>query len=168
LKTEFRHHARGAKNTLFALLLLACGVQTAQGLGAELPPAVDLRSEAEQAFRKGGPLIILFSRDDCKYCATVKRDYLKPLASHPRHRDRVLVRQINQDSSAALVDFQGEATTHARFADGEKIRLFPVVAFYGREGKRLAAPIIGARLPDFYQSYLDDAIEQSVAALRGR
>ncbi|HXE37719.1 MAG TPA: thioredoxin family protein [Azonexus sp.] len=168
MKTELRHRARSAQNALFAVLLLACAALPALGLGAELPPAADLRSEAEQAFRKGGPLIILFSRDDCKYCATIKRDYLKPLASHPRHRDRVVVRQINQDSSAALIDFRGEATTHARFADGEKIRLFPVVAFYGPNGKRLAAPIVGARLPDFYQSYLDDAIEQSVAALRGR
>ncbi|WP_265944013.1 thioredoxin fold domain-containing protein [Dechloromonas sp. A34] len=140
----------------------------APGFGAELPPAVDLRNEAKQAFRQGGPLIILFSRDDCKYCATVKRDYLKPLASHPRYRTWVLVRQINQDSSAALIDFRGEATTHGGFADREKIKLFPVVAFYGPEGKRLAAPIVGARLPDFYQSYLDDAIEQSIAALRGR
>lgn len=168
MKTEFRHRARGAKNALFALLLLACAAQPALGQGAELPPAVDLRSEADQAFRQGGPLIILFSRDDCKYCTTVKRDYLKPLANDPRHRDRVVVRQINQDSAAALIDFRGAATTHARFADGEKIRLFPVVAFYGPDGKRLAAPIVGARLPDFYQSYLDDAIEQSIAALRGR
>lgn len=168
MKTKLRHRTHGTKNGLFALLLLAWVMQPALGLGAELPPAMDLRSEAEQALRKGGPLIILFSRDDCKYCATVKRDYLNPLASHPRHRDRVLVRQINQDSSAALIDFRGEATTHARFADREKIRLFPVVAFYGPEGKRLAAPIVGARLPDFYQSYLDDAIEQSIAALRSR
>lgn len=168
MKTEFRHRARAAKNALFALLLLACAAQPGLGLGAELPPAADLRSEADQAFRKGGPLIILFSRDDCKYCVTVKRDYLKPLASHPRYRDRVVVRQINQDSAAALIDFRGQPTTHARFADAEKIKLFPVVAFYGPDGKRLAAPIIGARLPDFYQSYLDDAIEQSIAALRGR
>ena len=168
MKTEFRHRARGAQYALFALLLLACAARPALGQGAELPPAVDLRNEADQAFRKGGPLIILFSRDDCKYCTTVKRDYLKPLVSDPRHRDRVLVRQINQDSAAALIDFRGEATTHGRFADREKIRLFPVVAFYGPEGKRLAGPIIGARLPDFYQSYLDDAIAQSVAALRGR
>lgn len=71
-------------------------------------------------------------------------------------------------NTTALIDFRGEPSTHARFADGEKIKLFPVVAFYGRDGKRLAAPIVGTRLPDFYQSYLDDAIEQSIAALRGR
>jgi len=40
-----------------------------------------------------------------------------------------------------------------------------VVAFYGANGKRLADPIIGARLPDFYQSYLEEAIEKSAATL---
>ena len=46
-------------------------------------------------------------------------------------------------------------------ATSEKIKLVPVVAFYGPNGKRLAEPIIGARIADFYQSYLETAIEQS-------
>lgn len=150
---------------LFALLLASASL-SGFAQGTELPAAVDLRSEAEQAARKGGPLIILFSRHDCKYCETVKRDYLKPLAKHPRYRDRLVVRQINQDSTAALGDFRGEPSTHARFAGNENIKLFPVVAFYGPTGRHLAEPIVGARLPDFYQSYLDDAIAQSVATLR--
>ena len=129
--------------------------------GSELGSAVNLQAEAAEAARKGGPLIILFSRKDCKYCETVRRDYLKPLASHPRYRDRVIVRQINQDSDAGLVDFHGEKTTHSRMATSEKIKLVPVVAFYGPNGKRLAEPIIGARIADFYQSYLETAIEQS-------
>lgn len=166
MKTEAGHLARGRRAGLVALLL-ACASLLGFAQGSELPAAVDLRSEAEQAARQGGPLIVLFSRRDCKYCETVKRDYLKPLENHPRYRDRLLVRQINQDSAAPLGDFRGEATTHARFAGREKIKLFPVVAFYGPQGRRLAEPIIGARLPDFYPSYLDDAIAQSVATLHG-
>lgn len=134
----------------------------------DLPPAADLRAEATQGAQLGGPLVVLYSRRDCKYCETVKRDYLKPLATNPRYRDRVLVRQINQDSDQALVDFRGEKTTHASFATGEKIKLVPVVAFYGPNGRRLADPIVGARLPDFYQSYLETAIEQSTAALKAK
>jgi hypothetical protein len=82
--------------------------------------------------------------------------------------DKLLVRQINQDSDQALVDFRGETTTHARFATGEKIKLVPVVAFYGPNGRRLADSIVGARLPDFYPSYLETAIEQSTAALKAK
>ena len=91
-----------------------------------------------------------------------------PLAASPAWRDRAVLRQINQDSDAPLVDFRGQPTTHARFAASEKVKLVPVVAFYGPGGHRLADPIVGARLPDFYQSYLEEAIVLSATQLRQR
>ena len=112
-------------------------------------------------------MIVIFSRPDCKYCEAVKRDYLKPLISDPRYRG-VVIRQVDQDSAAPLIDFRGELTTHARFASAEKVKLVPVVAFYGPDGKRLVEPIVGARLADFYQTYLEDSIEKSTAALKAR
>lgn len=160
--------ARSALARLLLLAGLALHSLTAGAQNPDLPAAVDLRADAEQARRGNQPLIVLFSRRDCTYCETIRRSYLKPLAGDPRHRNRIVVRQINQDSDAALTDFRGEITTHARFANSEKIKLVPVVAFYGRDGKQLAEPIIGTRLPDFYQSYLDEAIEKSAVALRSR
>lgn len=148
--------------------LLALPALGSLAAGTDLPVAVDLRTDADRAARAGAPLVVVFSRHDCKYCETVKRDYLKPLATDRRFRDRVVIRQINQDSDAPLVDFRGEATTHARFAASEKIRLVPVVAFYGPQGRRLAEPIVGARLPDFYPSYLEEAVEKSALALKAR
>jgi len=136
--------------------------------GDKLQTATDLRAEAERASRFGGPLILLFSRQDCPYCQTIKRDHLRPLASNLRYRDKVVVRQIDQDSDAPITDFGGERSTHSRFAAAEKIKLVPVVAFYGPDGRRLTDPIIGTRLPDFYQSYLEQAIEKSVLALQRR
>jgi len=84
--------------------------------GDKLQTATDLRAEAERASRFGGPLILLFSRQDCPYCQTIKRDHLRPLASNLRYRDKVVVRQIDQDSDAAITDFGGERSTHSRFA----------------------------------------------------
>ena len=133
----------------------------------DLPAAIDLRAESAQAAEAGGPLIVIYSRQACKYCEAVKRDYLKPLAANPRYRDHVLIRQINQDGETQpLTDFKGGTTTHARVASTEKVKLVPVVAFYGPDGRQLAKPIVGARLPDFYQSYLEDAVEQSARALK--
>mgnify|MGYP001183189193 CR=1 FL=1 len=151
----------------FVAVLLALSAVAAVA-ATDLPAAQDLRADAEKAAQAGGPLIVVYSRKDCKYCETVKRDYLKPLAASPRYRDRVVIRQINQDSDATLVDFRGETTTHARFAASEKIKLVPVVAFYGPQGKRLAEPIVGARLPDFYPSYLEESVEKSSLALKTR
>ena len=156
-----RRHLAG----LLGGLILACSVPHA-GAATDLPAAIDLRREATEAARSGHPLIIIYSRQDCKYCETVKRDYLKPLAESPRYKNKVVIRQINQDGDQALSDFSGGRTSHARFAASEKVKLVPVVAFYGPEGRRLAEPIIGGRLPDFYASYLEDAIEQSAKALK--
>jgi thioredoxin-related protein len=158
---------QAVRHGLVAGLLALCSTC---GLATEtnLPPAQDLRAEAERAAQAGGPLIVVFSRKDCKYCETVKRDYLKPLAANPRFRDRVVVRQVNQDSDAALVDFRGQATTHARLAKAEKVKLVPIVAFYGPQGRPLAEPIVGARLPDFYPSYLEESVEKSALALKAR
>jgi thioredoxin-related protein len=146
-------------------LILACLTVASSG-AADLPLASQLDSEARQAAKAGGPLIVIYSRADCSFCKTIKRDFLGPMAVDPRYAGRVVIREVAQDSNAPLTDFAGRATTHAAFAAAEKIRLVPVVAFYGPGGRKLHAPIIGARLPDFYQSYLEDAVEQSALALK--
>lgn len=135
---------------------------------AELTAAVDLGAEAAQASKGGGPLVVLYSRKDCPYCETVRRDYLAPLAADPKFRGRVVVRQVNQDSQEALTDFQGKTTSHAAFAAQEKIRLVPVVAFYGPGGRQLAEAIVGTRLPDFYLAYLENAVDQSKHNLKAK
>lgn len=148
-------------------LLLLTGFLAAPALAADLPAAEDLRAEAASAAHSGQPLVVLYSRRDCRYCDSVRKDYLQPLQASPAHRG-IVVRQINQDSDRPLRDFRGQATTHAGMAAGEKVRLVPVVAFYGPDGRHLAPPIVGARIADYYQSYLDDALGQSAQALRRR
>jgi len=130
-----------------------------------LEAATDLRAEAARAVHAGGPLIVIYSRADCKFCQTVKRDYLEPLANDTKRGKHLLIREIGQDTETPLRDFSGQASTHARFAAEQKIKLVPVVAFYGPNGRSLAKPIVGARIADFYQSYLDEAIEQATQAL---
>ncbi len=147
-------------------LILACPAGPTWS-ASNLPAALDLHQESAIAAKTGGPLIVIYSRADCKYCEAVKRDFLLPLSSNPRFRERVVIRQVNQDGdNQALIDFKGQPTTHAQLAAAEKVKLVPVVAFYGPDGRKLADPIVGARLADFYQSYLEDAIEQSTRALK--
>ena len=63
------------------LFALSVCLTTGLALATDLPAAQDLRAEAEKAAQAGAPLIVVYSRKDCKYCETVKRDYLKPLAA---------------------------------------------------------------------------------------
>lgn len=144
-------------------LILAC-VPVAALDASELPFAADLRTEARLAAAAGGPLVVLYSRADCRFCRTLRRNYLAPLATPAG--GQLVVREIAQDSTAPLTDFTGRTSTQAAFAAAAKIRLVPVVAFYGADGRQLAEPIVGARLGDFYQSYLDDALAKAQRALQ--
>lgn len=132
----------------------------------EIQNASNLRMEAEQAQQQGVPLIVLLSRDGCHYCELVRRDYLRPLQKSTSPQNPVHIRQIHINRQTALIDFSGKLSTHAKFAQQQKISLAPVVAFYGTEGQTLAPSIVGVRIPDFYQSYLDDAISTARQHIR--
>lgn len=147
--------------------LLLGALFAGQVLAADLPAAVDLRAEAASAASNGQPLVVLYSRSDCRYCETIRKDHLQPLQASPAHRG-IVVRQINQDSERPVQDFRGKSASHSAIAASEKIRLVPVVAFYGPDGRQLVPPIVGARIADYYQSYLDEALEKSAQALRRR
>jgi thioredoxin-related protein len=151
---------------IFLISLLVIGNDLALAGSNDMTLSADLRNEVEMARKKGGPLVVIYSRRDCKYCETVKRDYLQPLANNPHYRDRIEIRQVNQDGDGALTDFQGNPTNHARLATSEKVKLVPVVAFYGPNGKQLADRIVGTRLPDFYPSYLEEALDRSIGELK--
>lgn len=151
------------------LLLAAVAAATSLGpvAAGELQPAGDLAAEARQSASRGHALVVLYSRPDCKFCEVVRNNYLRHLPNDPA-RPGIVVRQIDQDGTLGLRDFKGRQRTHAEMAAEEKIRLVPVVAFYGPKGEALAPPIVGARIADYYQSYLDEALDKSARQLKGR
>ena len=143
-------------------LILACLVLPLTGAAADatLILASDLRREAAEATQAGQPLLILYSRQNCTYCAEVRNSWLVPL-SHDSRQSGLQVRQIDQDSDRPLIDFAGHSTTHARFAATEKIAFVPVVAVYDARGQHLAEAIVGLRLRDFYGTYLDALLDKA-------
>ena len=146
-------------------LILACAPYATLD-ASTLLPARDLAAESRQAAAASGPLIVLYSRADCPFCRTIEKNHLRGLRHDPRYGQRVVIREIGQDRDTALRDFSGRSTTHARFTAANGIKRVPVVAFYGPQGQPLAEPIVGARLPDFYQGYLEAAIDQSLLQLK--
>jgi glutaredoxin len=148
-------------------LILACLMAPLAVMAADsaLLPAINLRHEAAAATKKGQPLLILYSRQNCPYCEEVRTTWLNSLSHDTRHSG-LQVRQIDQDSERPLIDFSGRVTTHARFAAAENVSFVPVVAVYGARGQRLAESIVGLRLRDFYGAYLDTQLDEARARLR--
>lgn len=132
----------------------------------ELPLAQDFTVEARVAKANQLPIMVLFSSPDCHYCERVRQEFLIPMTRNAEYDAKVIMRQVEIGSDAALRDFSGRVTTHGDFALLNKIHMVPTVKFFDAQGRELAAPIIGLLTPDFYGGYLDQAIDQSLARIR--
>ena len=131
-----------------------------------LPPAQDLAADARQMREQKLPMLVLYSRDGCGWCERARVHHLDPMAADPATASRVLIRQIDVDRRTAIADFSGKAGNHRDFARSRKIRLTPTIELLGPDGETLAEAIVGVRLPDFYGTYIDRAIDTARDRLR--
>lgn len=135
---------------------------------AQLLQADDLAQLAAEARAKRVPVLIAFMQQSCPYCAIARRDHLLPLQADPQWRERVLIREVQTDRSTALRDFAGTATTHRAFARSHDVRKVPTLMVFDADGKAVGQPLTGLLTRDFYQLYIEQAIEGGLAKMRGR
>jgi thioredoxin-related protein len=138
--------------------ILACVLSSA-AFGQGIPLAHDLAREVRDAQREGLPLVVFYTQPDCIYCERARRDYLQPLSTEPAARLRLRLVEVDVTSQAPLADFAGRRLSQAEFARTQRVRIVPTLGFYGAGGKRLAAPLVGFALPDFYLAYLDARLD---------
>jgi len=151
---------------LRAILLILSWLPLAlAAAGSSLPPVEDLAADARDMQARGTVMLVLFSQAGCRWCERAKAEVLVPLQNEPGSPRRVVLREIAIDADTPLIDFAGRRTTHHRFAVEEGVRLTPTLVVYGPDGKRLAEPIVGFRLADFYAEYVRRAVEEGLARL---
>ena len=107
-------------------------------------------------------------QQSCPYCAIARRDYLVPLQSAPQWQGRVLIREIEVDRSTAMRDFAGTATTHRAYARSLGVKRVPTLIVFDGDGQPVAPPITGLLADDFYQLYIEQAMEAGLARMRPR
>lgn len=152
---------------LRAIVPILSWLPLAAGAAAgHLAPARDLAADARDMRARGTVMLVLFSQADCPWCARARNEILLPLQNDPASRRRVVLREIAIDADTPLADFAGRPTSHRRFAAAEGARFTPTLIIYGPDGSRLADPIVGFRLADFYAEYVNRAIEQGLARIR--
>jgi thioredoxin-related protein len=130
-----------------------------------IEPARDLAADGAEAARRGVPLLLAVTRTDCEYCAALKREILEPLRLSGAAPRRVIIREVDVDSSAPIVGFDGSPGSGWSVADGYGALFTPTVLLVGPEGNELTDRIIGLNTPEMYGWYLDRAIETATAAL---
>ena len=132
-----------------------------------LPPVPSARNLAAdgQTTRDGKlPVVVFYSRHTCGWCDKARREHLNAMAANAQ--TGALFRQVNVDSTAPLIDFSGQPTTHGAFAKRFDIKLTPTLMFFDSDGRPLAGAIVGYRIAEFYGTLIEDAIEDSRNQLR--
>jgi hypothetical protein len=71
----------------------------------------------------------------------------------------VLLREIDITSGDRLVDFEGRATTQARFARSFGVQVVPVVMAVDPRGQPIGEPLVGLDRSGFYEAYLQKLID---------
>lgn len=149
---------------LSCALLLPAARATAQHLEA----ASDLARSARDGSAAGRAVLVLFSEKDCVWCERTRREFLLPMQRNAGYREKLVFLQVNVDSDAKLIDFQGKATTHAAVSRQYRIKQMPTVMLFGSGGESLAEPLVGFTGSDYYGYYLDQRIDSAVAKIRAR
>lgn len=165
---QFMHRAlpspwAGAAPILaWILTWLVLPAAAANPVAGTLPAARDLAADAQILRQRHIPLLVLYSRQDCEWCDQARREVLGPMLKNPA--TPLVIRQIDIDTDAPLVDWDGKATTHRDFSQRHHVSLTPTVTLFGPGGEPLAEPIVGYQR-DFYAALLDRHIEHALAQL---
>ncbi len=129
--------------------------------------ADDLEATGAEARARRVPVMLVFTESTCPYCARAKRNHLAPLAVSRDYGDKVIVREVDVKREVRMKDFSGAAVTPAAFARRYAVRVVPTVMVVDADGRRLAEPIAGLIIEDFYQLYLERAVDAARTALNG-
>ncbi len=143
------------RRSLLAAPLLAL---PAWSSGATLPAPRSLPDELEAALRGKRPLVVMASLDGCPFCKLVRDSFLAPLRADTGQP----VVQLDMGRQDRVTGFDGRAATHDALLRGWKVRVAPTVLFFGRGGTEVAERLVGASIPDFYGSYLQQRLDAAV------
>jgi thioredoxin-related protein len=132
----------------------------------KLPFAADLAAEARTARAKQMPILIMFGSSGCGYCAKVRDEFLIPTTLNADYDDKVLLLEVDVGSSKRMLDFNGNATTHARFAQRYRVGFTPTVVLLDAHGNELTDPLVGFVTADYYGGYLEDRLNLALGKLR--
>jgi len=147
--------------------ILTCAVATAGAqAGTALRMADDLTATASQARQQRTPIMMVFTQAGCRYCHTAKRDYLVPMQNDPEWRDKVIMVEIDIDSSARLRDFEGKTVSHSEFAKRHRVNRVPTVIVVDDQGIPVTSSVVGL-MADFYALYLQHAVADGLLRVRG-
>ncbi len=142
-----------------ALSLATLAITPARG--ESIPVAGNLQQTAAE----NGPhrvYLIMFGAEHCPFCYDMRDLYLEPMLSDPAYTDRVVIREVEIDQDAAMVDFEGNRTLQSVYARRFGVFLTPTLVFLDSKGREMAEKIVGLGDENYFTWYLDEAIDKAL------
>ena len=135
----------------FALILAA--------VTSLMAPADDLQHAGARAAGLGLPILLYVSRSDCSFCRRFEDDVLFPLIRSGEIDGKILIRELEWDRSAPVVDFAGRPVSAETFAESYDAKLTPTLLFLDDQGNELIPRMTGYRASDYASFYLEAAVD---------
>jgi thioredoxin-related protein len=133
-----------------------------------LPVAEDLEALGNTSRNATVPILIMYSTEDCMFCARLESEVLGPMRLSGDDPKRVIVRKVLMEDYETLRDFNGKERDAESYAIGRGIEVVPTVVLVDENGNELVPKIVGYQTPGIYDAYLDKAIEVSQMLLEQR
>jgi len=133
-----------------------------------LPVAVDLKALGKKSRRATVPILLMYSTEDCQYCARLENEVLGPMRLGGDDPGRVIIRKVIMEEYETLRDFYGKKRNAESYAYAQGVSVTPTVMLVDENGKELVPRIVGYQTPGLYDAYLDEAINVSGSLLEQR
>jgi thioredoxin-related protein len=96
----------------------------------------DFSEELETAREQGKKgVLVFFEMDECPFCHYMKKNVLNQPEVQAWYRENFLLLAVDIEGDVEMTDFTGNTTTQKSFAEVNRVRATPVIAFFDLEGK---------------------------------
>ena len=128
-------------------------------IGGDVDVDVDVDEE------KQIPIMLYFSRTDCHYCRNFEEDILKPLINSGTYSAKIIIREVELDSSEPTKAFGHKLQTPEQLGIFLDVQVTPTLLFVDNNGTELVSRIVGYQKTGYYSYHLEEAINQAGEAL---
>jgi len=133
---------------------------------ANIIDMADLSKLSTQAKTERKLIMLEISASYCSYCRKLEENIIRPMLRSGDYDADVLIRRFEIDGLAALRDFNGLPVSSDELAKRWDIRVTPTLIFLDSQNQEVSERIIGVNSLDYFGSYVDDAIDTGLAAIR--
>lgn len=127
---------------------------------------LDLAALGAEARSSRRAILLMFSQDDCPYCAIMEANYLRPMLMSGEYDDKVIIRKVKIDDFETLIDFDGRRIEPDHLTGRYRAWVTPTLVFLNSDGEEMAPKLVGIGTEGFFAGEIDQAINVALTRVR--